>query len=201
MPPQPSPLKAALMAPSKLRAEMSKDSVSSIIRDSGESLSITNGDFHRTLKSCPYKHLNVKGVTQAIKVHGKGTVLWSVLDEAGMLRTLKVPALYIPDVVSMNSLGDVYPEETVTFHPQEATMTGVPGDHNQRQINITRNPSNNLPTSYPTSIKEATRHPITWPTLSQPFITPISTSVQPKRNSYDGTTDWATWASREFNFS
>ena len=59
-------------------------------------------------------------------------MLWSVLNEAGILRTLNVPALYIPDakvkVLSVNSLGDVYPEETVTFHPQGTTMTGVPGD-------------------------------------------------------------------------
>ena len=79
-------------------------------------------------------------------------MLWSVLHEAGMLRTSKVPALYIPDtkakLLSFNSLGDVYPEETVTFHPQGANVTGVTGDPNQRQINITRNPSNNLPTSY-----------------------------------------------------
>ena len=136
MPPQLSPLKAALIAPSKLRAEMPKESVSSIIWDSGASISITNDntDFHGTLKPCPYKHLKVKGVAQAIKVHGQGTVLWSVLDEAGMLRTLRVPALYIPDakvkLLSVNSLGDVYPEETVTFHPQGATMAGVPGDPN-----------------------------------------------------------------------
>ena len=68
-----------------------------------------------------------------------------------MLRTSKVPALYIPDakvkLLSVNSPGDVYPEETVSFHPQEVTMSGVPGDPNQRQINITRNPTNNLPTS------------------------------------------------------
>ena len=32
-----------------------------------------------------------------------------------------------------------------------------------------------------TSIKESTKHPITWPTLSQPFITPIITSVQPQK--------------------
>ena len=74
MPPQPSPLKATLMAPSKLRAEMPKESVSSIIWDSGASLSIPNDktDFHDTLKPCPYKHLKVKGVAQAIKVHGQG---------------------------------------------------------------------------------------------------------------------------------
>ena len=90
MPPQHSPLKAALMAPSKLRAEMPKESVCSIIWDSGAGRSITNskGDFHGTLEPCCYKHLKVKGVAQAIKVHGQGTVLWSVLDEAGMLRTL-----------------------------------------------------------------------------------------------------------------
>ena len=45
-------------------------------------------------------------------------------------------------------------------------------------------------------MEEPTTHPITWSTLSQPFITPISTSVQPKSNFYDGTTDWATWASK-----
>ena len=84
------------------------------------------------MKPFPYKHLNVKGDAQAIKVHGQGTVLWSALDKAGTLRTLSVPALYIPDakvkVLSVNSLGEVYSEETVTFHLQGATMTGVPGD-------------------------------------------------------------------------
>ena len=46
--PEPSPQKVALMAPSKLRAEMPKESISSIIWDSGASLSITNNmtDFH-----------------------------------------------------------------------------------------------------------------------------------------------------------
>ena len=70
MPPQPSPLKAALMTLSKLRAEMPKESVSSIILDTGASLSITNNktDFHGPLKPCPYKHLKVKSVAQAIKV-------------------------------------------------------------------------------------------------------------------------------------
>ena len=75
-----------------------------------------------------------------------------MLDEAGMFQTLKVPAMYIPDakvkLLSIDSLGDVFPKETVSFHPQGATMSGVPGDPNQRQINITRNPINNLLTSY-----------------------------------------------------
>ena len=132
---------ATLMAPFKLRAEMPMESVSSILWDSGASRSITNDktDFHGTLKPCPYKHLKVKGVAQAIKVHGQGTVLWHVLDEAGILRTLKVPVLYIPDVkiklFSVNSSEEAYPEETVIFHPQGATMSGVPGEPSQRQIN------------------------------------------------------------------
>ena len=57
-----------------------------------------------------------------------------MLDEAGMLQTLKVPALYIPDakvkLLIVNSLRDVYPEESVSFLPQGPTMTGVPGDPN-----------------------------------------------------------------------
>ena len=89
------------------------------------------------------------GLAQAIKVHGQGAVLWSVLDETGMLRTLKVPAQYAKvKLLSVSSLGGVYPEETVTFHSQGAFMTGVPGDLNRRRTNITRNPSNNLPTSH-----------------------------------------------------
>ena len=65
---------------------MPKESISSIIWDPGASLSITNDKafLHGTLKPCPYKHLKAK-VDQAIKVHGQGTVLWSMLDEAGML--------------------------------------------------------------------------------------------------------------------
>ena len=114
---------------------MPKESVSSIIWDSAASLSITNNktEFHGTLKPCSYNHLKVNGVAQAIQVHGQGPV---VLGEAGMPRTLKVPPLYIPDtkvkLLSVNSLGDVNPEETVTFHLQGATMSGVPGDPNQR---------------------------------------------------------------------
>ena len=78
---------------------MPKESISSIIWDSGTSLSITNDktEFHGTLKPYPYKHLKVKGVVQAIRAHGQGMVLWSVLDEAGMLQTLSIPVLYIPD--------------------------------------------------------------------------------------------------------
>ena len=38
----------------------------------------------------------VKGVTQAIKVHGQGTVLWSVLDEAGILKNFKSSSFVHP---------------------------------------------------------------------------------------------------------
>ena len=151
----------------------------------------------------PQKASQGQGVAQAIKVQEQGTVLWSVLNEPGILRTVKIPALYIPDakvnLLSINSLGDFYPEQTVTFHPQGATMTGVPGDPKRRRINIIE--AIRCQSHTPMSMEEPTRHPITWPTLCQPFITPISTSVQPKRNFYDDTTDWATWASRKSNFS
>ena len=97
-----------------------------------------------------------------------------MLDEAGMPRTVKVPALYIQDdkvklLLSVNSLGDVYPEETVTFHPQGATMSGVPGYPNQGKFtsqDLYKQPS----TSYTYEYQGPTKHPITWPTLSQPLM-------------------------------
>ena len=54
----PSSHKAALMAPSNLQAEMPKESISSIIWDSGASLSITNNktDFYCTLYNFTYFH-------------------------------------------------------------------------------------------------------------------------------------------------
>ena len=85
------------MVPSKLRDAMTKESVSSIFWDSDASLSSTNDktDFHGTLKPCPYKNLKVTGVAQAIQVHGQSTVLCSVLDEAGILRTKKFHPVHL----------------------------------------------------------------------------------------------------------
>ena len=40
-------------------------------------------DIFSELKPCLYKHLEVKGVAQANKIHGQGTALKSVLDEGG----------------------------------------------------------------------------------------------------------------------
>ena len=37
------------------------------------------------LNHVPTSMFKVKGFSQAIKIHEQGTVLWSVLDEAGML--------------------------------------------------------------------------------------------------------------------
>ena len=119
-----------------------------------------------------------------------------MLDEEGLLRTLNIPALYIPDakvkLLSVNSLGNVYPEETVTFHPQGATMTGVPGDPNRRRSNITRNPSNNLPTSYTYEYGgtyQAARH----------LANSVSTIHHSNLNLSPAQKEllhWATWASR-----
>ena len=139
-----------------------------------------------------------QGVAQAIKVHGQGTVLWSLLDEAAMLRTLKVPTVYIPNtkvkLLSVNSLLDVYPEETVTLHPQGATMTGV--TLTEEESTSQELQAISCPPHTPTSMEETTRCPAAWPTLFQTFITPISLNTAQKELLRWCTTDWVTWASR-----
>ena len=80
-------------------------------------------------------------------------------------------------------------------------MTGVPGALTEAESTLQGIQPITSQCHTPKSIKEPTRHPVTSSTQSQPFITPISISVQPRRNFYDGTTDWATWVSRKFIFS
>ena len=80
-------------------------------------------------------------------------------------------------------------------------MTGVPADTTEGKSTLQGIQPITFQPNTPMSMEEHTRNPVTLPTLFQPFITQISTSVQPKRNFYNGPTDWATWASRQFNFS
>ena len=82
---------------------------------------------------------------------------------------LKVPALYIPNakvkMISVNSLGNIYPEEIVTFHPRGATMTGVPGDPTEDESTLQEIQAIIFQPHTPMSMEGSTRHPISWPTL------------------------------------
>ena len=146
-------MKVAFQAPSKLRAAMPKGASFPIIWDSGASISVTNekDDFNGTLDTSP-QPLEVKGVSQGVRVSEKGTVVWHMMDTRGMLRTIKIPALYIPEantrLLSTSSLLKAYKGEQITQHPGGMTLSGILGDHGRRPIEVHLNQRNNIPTSY-----------------------------------------------------
>ena len=93
----PNALKAALQAPSKFWASMTKESTFSVIWDSGASYLILPdcSDFVGALDA-PETPMQLQKIAKGLKVEGVGHVLWPMLDSAGQLRPIKVPALYVP---------------------------------------------------------------------------------------------------------
>ena len=149
-------LKASLQSPTQLRAAMPDGACYPIVWDSGASVSMSfcEDDFHGTLDTSPetVEQLKVNGIASDVEVKGRGTVLWHVLDTSGMLRALKVPALYIPEakirLLSTSSLLQTYQGETISINPRGLTLSGVKKDKFRRSIDVLLNPVNNLPTSY-----------------------------------------------------
>jgi hypothetical protein len=143
-------LKLALQAPEKFRNEISKDSQYPIVWDSGASISITpyKQDFNGTLQmlNCGIK---LQDVSEGLRIGGKGTVTWTVMDSAGMLHSLKLPALFVTGarmrLLSTTSLMQTYKGETVTATATELTLSGIEGDPERRAIQVRVNPANNLP--------------------------------------------------------
>ena len=94
----------------------------------------------------------LKGVASGLKIGGVGEVLWTVMDSSGMLRSLKLPALYVPDarirLLSIQSLLQTYKGEQVELSAHELVLSGIPGDELRRSIRVQVLPSSNLPTSY-----------------------------------------------------
>ena len=111
-------LHAILQAPTKLRDTMPKDGSFPIIWDSGASISVMNNkaNFLTFTKVSP-RNNNIMGVVQGLKFSRFGEVLWSFLDEKGTLRSVKLPALYIPSatthLLSTTSLLQSYSGELI----------------------------------------------------------------------------------------
>ena len=144
-------LHAILQAPTKLHNSMPKDGSFPNIWDSGASISVMNNkaNFLTFTKVSP-RHNNVVGVAQGLKLSGFGEVLWSILDKKGMLRSFKLPALYIPSattrLLSTTSLIQSYSGELI-----QQTRCGMrlsrTSDGQRNAVDATINPNNNLPTS------------------------------------------------------
>ena len=103
-------LHAILQAPTKLCDTLPKDGSFPIIWDSGASILVTNDKAN-------FLTFTKVRVAQGLKFSGFGEVFWSFLDEKGMLRSFKLPALYIPSattrLLSTTSLLQSYSGELI----------------------------------------------------------------------------------------
>ncbi|KAI2504072.1 hypothetical protein MHU86_10354 [Fragilaria crotonensis] len=114
--------RVALLAPSRFRAAMSPDTITQL-----------------------------NGIAKGLRIEGEGKVHWSFHDSTGKLRTLELPAYYVPKIrvrlLSTTSLLQTYSDETIKVEAHRLTMSGVPDDPNRSPIVAHVNPDNNLPTS------------------------------------------------------
>ena len=124
----------------------------SVIWDSGASVTISpdKRDFVGTI-SPPSTITQLNGIAKGLRIEGEGKVHWSFHDSSGKLRTLELPAYYVPKIrvrlLSTTSLLQTYSEETIKVEAHQLTMSGVEGDSTRSSIIALVNPDNNLPTS------------------------------------------------------
>ena len=92
-------LKVALQAPSRFRSTLKSDSTFSVIWDSGASITISPNkeDFDGPILK-PSTITQLKGIAKGLQIEGQGHFKWSFHDAYGNLRTLKLPAYYVPKV-------------------------------------------------------------------------------------------------------
>ena len=88
----------ALQAPARMRESLGANT-SPIIWDLGASISVTPSlsDFHGTVTP-PGKITHLKGIAKGLQIKGQGEVNWSVHNQLGNLRILKVPAYHVPNI-------------------------------------------------------------------------------------------------------
>jgi hypothetical protein len=134
-----------------------KQKLLKVIWDSGASISISHdrADFVGPIDESPNERLS--SLADGVAVAGRGHVAWSFLDTKGMLRTLKLPAYYVPAsgmrLLSTTSLLQHYPNEFLmgdqrglrlsgTFGPLEAGIKPTNG------VEAAYDPQMNLPVAY-----------------------------------------------------
>ena len=122
-----------------------------IIWDSGASVCITpcKDDFIDYTTDVDLKTVKTMGGASST-IKGQGTVLWSVHDERGMLRHLKLKAYHIPSsttrLLSTSSLLNTYKGETITVDARTLTLSGLEGDESRTKVIVHNHPNTRLPT-------------------------------------------------------
>ena len=129
-------LKAALHAPQRFRKAMGKSDKFPIIWGSGASMCVTfdKEDFLSLTET--NKHKRTKSISESHVIRGQGYVLWSIPDKTGVLRNLKLKALWIPDckvrLLSSEGLLQQYREEKIKIKSGLLRLSGL--DNGRIQI-------------------------------------------------------------------
>ena len=120
-----------------------------VVLDSGSSycISFARDDFVGKLKKSTEKSVDLlQGETP---VELEGHVAWSVEDDNGMLRTLKMRALYVPQsqvrLLSLTQFARAYDGEEITVGKDRAVIPGIPGDNLRGRVTVPVDPGNKLP--------------------------------------------------------
>ena len=93
----------------------------------------------------------LQGLAKGLNIKGRGHVAWSFHDINGMLRTLKVPAFYVPNcpvrLLSTTSLLQTYSEEKLEADALQMMLSGVDGDPMRASVVALVDPRDNLPST------------------------------------------------------
>ena len=105
-------------------------SQSKVIWDSGATASISNNRAHFVGELQPNtSHLKLEGIGSNLPIEGIGHVSWSVEDIHGNLRTIRLPAYYVPkttsNLLSISSLLQTYPNESINITPTKLVLSGT----------------------------------------------------------------------------
>ena len=138
---------------SDLESDSDKIKMCKIIWDSGctTSISFCKDDFVGEIQEAPIG-LKIQGIAKGLYVKGIGHVAWSVIDSNGMLRTIKVPAFYVPSssvrLLSITGLLEAYPLETITVGSDYLELSGSKeSEQRTSSVRVDFDEQTKLPTS------------------------------------------------------
>ena len=144
-------LRAALHAPERFRESMGKSDMFPIIWDSGASTCVTFDKEDFLSFNNTTNHKPMKSISGSHVVCGEGYVLWSIPDETGVLRNLKLKALYVPDctvrLLSTEGLLQSYKGEKIELQQGTLRLSGSKSENGRNPITVRVHPLTNLPTS------------------------------------------------------
>jgi hypothetical protein len=141
-----------LQHPKACQAAMATGDTFTVIWDSGASFCVTfdKKDFIGPIKALP-KGSCIKGIANNLRIEGVGEVCWSIMDETGKLRHLKLPSYYIPKLkqrlLSTTVFNRTYPKNPITISGEYWKVSGNPSDPTESSMTVCINPRNNLPVS------------------------------------------------------